>query len=470
MNIALALTFLAAPQAAPQTSVDTLQIAMTRGGVRVEVSAKPAPGALEVQTAFGVFHTPLDPVAIVLESPRHARWRTELETNPKLSLMPTIEALDADGRIAELIDMIPSLEARLLEDELTVEAEHRRDELIAASNAIAGWGEVLDPLPGELTREERLLELWKRSLSADGARALLTGSRLLHEVTPGGAGIGDHQLNISQLRDGMRSHNPYLRRIASQISGKQLIFDASQNGWILIASIEDEHLIARAGAADGIVRVWPTQAREYWTDILLRWEDEYRGRAGWHLVDYLPNSAVAPVVGLVAASNKRVGRRFDVGNITLSVVNGRRKPSKYFGGLGKGTGDRNRMILEWAASANAASAASPASAVSAASAAPVPSPPPVALAAPGTPHCPNSGGRVVLSEGVNGTPGGPKGVNIATGLTNGSTAKVTKVSDALTESMKRSLNRLANDGKERDREAWVAWYGELLAKEAPKQP
>lgn len=466
MNFALTLAFLAAPQAAPSASVDTLQIAMTRSGVRLEVATKPAPGSLEVKTAFGVFHSPLDPVAIVLDSPRRARWRTELEANPRLSLMPTIEALDADGRIAELIDMVPTLEARLLQDELTIEAEHRRDELIAASNAIAGWGEVLDPLPGDLTREERLLELWKRTLAAEGASALLSGARLLHEVTPGGAGIGDHQLNISQLREGMRSRNPYLRRIAAQISGKQLIFDASQNAWILIASIEDEHLIARAGAADGIVRVWPTQAREYWTDILLRWEDDFRGRAGWHLVDYLPNSAAAPVVGLVAASDKRVGRRFDVGNITLSVVHGRRKPSKYFGGLGKGTGDRSRMISEWAASASAASAASPASAASAvsgASAAPARSAAPVALGNPGTAHCPSGGAKIVLSEGVNGTPGGPKGVNIATGLTNGSTAKVTKVNAALTDSLKRALDRLADDGKERDREAWIAWYEALLA-------
>jgi len=466
MSFAFALAFLAAPQVAPPASADTLQIAMTRGGVRLEVSAKPALGSLEVETAFGVFHTPLDPVAIVLESPRRARWRTELGSNPKLSLMPTIAALDADGRIAELIEMVPVLEARLLEDELTAEAEHRRDELIAASNAIANWGGMLDPLPGELTREERLIELWNRSLSAEGASALMCGARLLHEVTPGGAGIGDHQLNISQLREGMRSRNPYLRGIASQISGKQLIFDASQNAWILIASVEDEHLIARAGAANGIVRVWPTQAREYWTDILLRWEDEFRGRAGWHLVDYLPNSAVAPVVGLVAASDKRIGRRFDVGNITLTVVNGRRKPSKYFGGAGKGTGDRSRMISEWAASAHGASptSASPAALpASRASVAPA-SAAPVALAAPGTGHCPSGGARIVLSEGVSGTPGGPKGVNIASGLTNGSTAKVSKVSAALTDSMKRALIRLADDGEERDREAWVAWFEELLAR------
>jgi hypothetical protein len=419
MTLALALVFLAAPQAAPQASIDTLQIAMTRGGVRLEVAAKPAPGSREVKTAFGVFHTPLDPVAIVMESPRRARWRSELEANPALSLMPTIAALHADGRIAELIEMIPVLEARLLEDELTSKAEHRRDELIAASNAIAEWGEVLDPLPGDLTREERLIALWKRARSAEGASALLSGARLIFEVTPGGAGVGDHQLNLSQLREGLRSRNPYLRRIAAQISGKQLIFETGQNAMILMASIEDKHVVARDGAADGIVRVWPGQAREYWTDILLRWEDEYRGRAGWHLVDHLPREAAAPVVGVVAASGERVSRRFEVGDITLSVVSERRKPSKFFGG---------------STSAAASAAAG---------------------------DC--------LGSGVGFSGGAANGVTqgvgrVPRGLTNGSTAKVTKVNTALTESLKRALSRLADDGEERDREAWITWYEERLVK------
>jgi hypothetical protein len=328
------------------------------------------------------------------------------------------------------------LEARLLEDELTSEAEHRRDELIAASNAIANWGEKLDPLPGSLNREERLIALWKHARSAEGASALLSGSRLLLEVTPGGAGIGEHQLNMSQLREGMRSRNPYLRRIASQISGKQLIFDTGQNGMILIASIEDPHVVARDGAADGIVRVWPDQAREYWTDILLRWEDEYRGRAGWHLVDHLPREAAAPVVGVVAASGERISRRFDVGDITLSVVSERRKPNKFFGGSGASNPNRGASTAGAAASAAG--------------------------------EC--------TSSGVGFTGGAANGVTpgvgrVPRGLTNGSTAKVTKVNTALTESLKRALARLAEDGEERDREAWIAWYEELLAKEeAPKQP
>lgn len=436
MALTLALALLAVPQTAPPTPVDTLKIAMTRGGVRLEVSDVPKTGAREVATAFGVYHTPLDPVAIVMDSARRAPWRAELEANPSLSLLPSIAALDADGRIAELIEMIPVLEARLLEDELTKEAEHRRDELIAASHAIARWGEALDPLPGDLTREERILALWKRARRAEGATALLAGSRLLFEVTPGGAGFGDLQLDISQLREGMRSRNPYLRRVASQISGKQLIFEPGQNAMILIASIEDKHVVARDGAADGIVRVWPAQAREYWTDILLRWEDEYRGRAAWHLVDHLPHEAAAPVVGAVAASGERVSRRFDVGDLTLTVVSTRRKPSKMFAGSGT---NPNRTGSGSTAGA-AASAAN---------------------------ECTSSGVGITAGAGDAFTPGVGR---VPRGLTNGSTAKITKVNEALTESLKRALARLAEDGEERDRESWIAWYEKRLEEKFVHQP
>lgn len=329
MVVLLAVALFAAPQAQP-TPPETIPIAMTRGGVRVEVSEKPQPGALEVVTAFGVLYTPLDPIAIVLDTPRRDRWRKELESNASLALAPMIERYRAEGRVAELLEMIPLLESRLHEDELSREAEARRDELLAATRALAHWGENLDPLPGSLSRGERVEELWKRANKADGASCLLPGARLLGEITAGGSGVGDHQLPISALRDGMRSKNPYLRRIAFQISGKQMIFDGGQNTLILLASLKDEHLVARDGAADSIVQVWPGQAREYWTDVLMRWTDQARARAAWHLVDHLPMEASSPVVGAIASRDKRMGQRFQVGDLTLTVVSRKRRPVERF--------------------------------------------------------------------------------------------------------------------------------------------
>lgn len=430
MALSFALALLAAPQA-QATLPDTVPIAMTRGGVRIEVSEKPKPGALEVQTAYGVLYTPRDPVAIVMESPRRDTWRKELEANPELSLAPTIERFRADGRIAELLEMMPVLEARLHEVELSRQAEARRDELLDATRALAHWGEALDPLPGSLSRSERIEELWKRAKKAKGQHALLPGARLLGEITAGGAGYGDHQLPISALRDGMRSKNPYLRRVAFQISGKQLVYDGGQNSLILIASLDDTDVVARDGAADGIVRVWPEQAREYWIDTVLHWTDEQRSRAAWHLVQHLPDEAASPLVGTVAAAEAK-SRRFDVGDLTLTISTAKRRPSRIF----------------FDGSVNA--------------------PGTPRFGAPVNPDC--TGGMTVSGGASPGVTPGLDGGYVPRALTNGSSAKVTKVSPALTEALQRALDRLADDRVERDVADWIVWYEKRLAEELVQRP
>ena len=430
MALSFALALLAAPQA-QATLPDTVPIAMTRGGVRIEVSEKPKPGALEVQTAYGVLYTPRDPVAIVMESPRRDTWRKELEANPNLSLAPTIARFRAEGRIAELLEMMQVLESRLHEEELSREAEARRDELLDATRALAHWGEALDPLPGSLSRGERIEELWKRAKKAKGQHALLPGARLLGEITAGGAGFGDHQLPISALRDGMRSKNAYLRRLAFQISGKQLIYDGGQNSLILIASLDDADVVARDGAADGIVRVWPEQAREYWIDTVLHWTDEQRSRAAWHLVQHLPKEAASPLVGTVAAADAK-SRRYEVGDLTLTISTAKRRPSRIFFDGGLNAAGTPRF---------------------------------------GAPYNPDCSGGIAVTGGSSPavTPGLDAGY-VPRALTNGSSAKVTKVSPALTEALQRALDRLADDRVDRDVADWIVWYEERLAEELVQRP
>lgn len=431
MSISLALVLLVAPQAAP-APVDTVQIAMTRGGVRIEVEQAPAVGAVEFPTPFGMYYTPRDPVALVLESPRRAPWRDELTKDPEMSLAPTIAALDSDGRIDELLQLMPVLEARLHEDELSRAAEQRRDELIAATRALEAWGARLDPLSGDLDREERIEELWKRSRKAKGAHALLPGARLTAELAPLG-GVGDFQLSISDVRDGMRAKNPFLRRTTSLIHGKQMFFDGAQNTLVLLASIEDAHPAARDGAAAGIVQTWPGQAREYWIDILLRWTDRARARAAWHLVQHLPQEAAGPVVGAVAASDERVSKRFDVGDLTLTVVTSKRRPSEIFFDGGVRIRDRGGIGVV------------------------------------------SDVGECVGGVAVTGTPGqgvtnGANAGHVPRGLTNGSSAKITKLSPALTEALQRALDELVDDGSERDRAAWIAWYEDQVEARTAQQP
>ena len=434
MNLAFALTLLAA---SPQTPAapETVPLAMTRSGVRLEVVEKPQPGALEVRTAWGMYYTPRDPVAIVMDAPRRSTWRTELEADPNRPLGPTIAELEADGRVGELLELIPILEARLLAPEVSAQAEQRRDELLAATRAVSAWGGRLDPLPGDLSRAERLEELWKRARKAKGADALLPGGRLLSEITPGGAGVGDHQLSISDLRDGMDAKNAYLRRVAFQISGKEVIYDGGQNTLILLASLDDGHPVARDGAADGIVRVWPEQAREYWIATLLRWKEVPRHRAAWHLVHHLPQEAAAPLVGTLASSEERVGRRFEVGDLTMSVVKQARQPARIFFDGNLRQNDSTGASMG---------------------------------ALPRTTHCPTTG--VTLGAAPGSATTGLNAGRVPRGLTNGSTAKVTAVTEGLSDALSRALAELTSDRVERDVQGWVSWYEAKVEEQLAQKP
>lgn len=144
-----------------------------------------------------------------------------------------------------------------------------------------------------------------------------------------------------------------------------------------------------------------------------------------------------------------------MGDLTLSVVNGRRKPSKYFGGVTKATDAVSLRLASQAMEAGVAGV-SPAS---------IPAVP-IHLIQTECGISYSTGGVQSGGEGLK----GPEGARITSGLTNGSTAKVSKVSPALTESLKRALARLADDDVERDRAAWVSWYEGLIAPKAPKQP
>lgn len=270
-----------------------MHIAMTRDGVRLEVEVEPAIGARDVLTAFGTYRSPLDPVAVVMEFPRGTKWRHELSANPSQSLLPRITLLDTDGRIAELIELIPILESRLLKDQVSALAQARTAELLAATDAISRWGSRLDPLPSRLARDKRIKELWKRTRAADGGLTLLLGSRLRVEVEPAGNGIGDQQLGLSDIQAGMRSRDPYLRYVAMQISAKQLMFDSSHYAKLLLASVEDKHILARAGAANGSFETWPRESTNFWRHVLgSRGNGPERIRAAQHLARHLKEDGI----------------------------------------------------------------------------------------------------------------------------------------------------------------------------------
>lgn len=470
MLSSLLLALAPAAQAVPPAP-DTALLAMTRDGVRVEVVQAPAVGALEVRTPWGLLRTPLDPVAVVLRTPRAAPWRMELAADPGHDLGPSIDALASDGRLGELLAMWQMLDERVravepgaresLDAAELAEYERRREELLRATRALESWGTRLDPLPGDLTRAERVEELWDLTRQAPGPAALLPGTRLLDEIILGQGGVGDLQLSLTALRDGLRASNPCVRRVAAKISGKELISEPAQNAMVLVASLEDEHPVARDGAADGSVRVWPDLAREYWTDTLLRWREPFRTRAAWHLVDHLPFDAAAPLVAALASEDVRPGQRVEVNEqITITVVTGSRKPNQYF--------VRTRPTATPSSLTGSAGLFLPSGTGSPASAARG-GPPAAGSSAPpsgtGGGECPSGaavtgGSGNLIEDGI-----GSAGL-VPRALTNRSANKVTRLEDGVRAALTRALARLAGEGRERDRDAWLAWF----AKQSARQP
>ncbi len=294
LTLALNLVFLTTPQSAASKPVEWMLIAMTRDGVRLEVEFAPAVGARDIKTAFGTYSSPLDPVAVVMKFPRETKWRQELIANPAQSLIPSIAQLDTDGRVSELIELTPMLEARLLASQDPATGKVCTADLLAATEAVSRWGSRLDPLPSRLSRDKRVKELWKRTRAADGARTLLLGSRLLAEVETARDGVGDRQLGLSDIGTGMRSRSPYLRYVAMQISSKQLMLDSSHNAKLLIASVEDEHVLARAGAAKGSFDAWPREAVNFWKHVLgSKGSAPERIRAARHLARHLKKDGIS---------------------------------------------------------------------------------------------------------------------------------------------------------------------------------
>ncbi len=325
-TLILAVAQTPAAQAVPAEAQRSV-VAMTKDGIRLEVSAAPAVGDAEVMTAYGRYFTPLDPVAVVLALPKRDLWRNELKADPTMSMLPVISSTNGDGRIYDLIEMADTLEhlwRTTKDDKLKLQ---RSKEINAVSNALWKWGQRLDPVPKGLDQDERVEWLWKRLRKTEGPEALLSGGRLLEEVVQARGGVGRRQVSITELSRAIGEKNPYIAHSAARIAAFQHVMDVALGSYILSNSIAHEHPAAREGCAIGIAQLYPNHARLYWADTLFGAEDDYRIIAAWHLVNHLPKQADGPLVAALAATTTTASRQITVGGLTLRVEDRRRKPT-----------------------------------------------------------------------------------------------------------------------------------------------
>ncbi|MCH2101883.1 MAG: hypothetical protein MK209_08175 [Planctomycetes bacterium] len=298
------------PAAAPPPDL----FAMTRSGVQVEVSERPMRGALDLVTPFGIYHTPTDPVAVVLERKRDRAWMATLRAAPDASLVPAIETFAENGQVSALIEIA----------EVAIRRS-RADEVRAALTAIEVWGAHFDPVEDGIEGASRIDWLWERVQSEKGLSKLLIGARLASEVTFGQNGVGDRQLTLTTLSRALESSDPLVQRVTLLVTRAQLMDDPRFGARVQQMSLFGNRInFDLAGAT--AVQLRPTAAREYWVKALMRAEDKTRINAAIQLANHLPKYAPKPFVMLMAIGDRKAPAKFRFLGGSIQVVVDRSDP------------------------------------------------------------------------------------------------------------------------------------------------
>ncbi len=318
MLCVLVLTWpLAAQQpAATATPVDVF--AMTKSGVQIEVSERPKRGQLDIKTPFGMYHTPLDPVQILVSRVRDRSWRTLLDRTPDASLVPTIEAMSANGQISALLEIVPDVLAR-----------NREIEIWLTLGKLEEFGASVDPVPKHLNRGKRLEWLLANRRQARGPSRLLWNARYLKEL-PRLASYWE-RLEIRKefmWSRGLKKEDVLERRFEIQLAAHFLESDPSFGARARELSLYGEPAL-RDVAAASILALWPEAAREYWVSGLLRGQDSVRTIAAQHLARHLPEYAPKPFAYLLAAEGYPFSQSFEFVGKDVRVVNEREAPGRY---------------------------------------------------------------------------------------------------------------------------------------------
>ncbi len=269
---------------------NSVRVAVLASGARVECLPGARRGDLSLATPFGRLETAADPVAEVADASGEVQLlRAMREADPKA----WVARASRRGLLGELVN-----EADASPPGLSDEA---REGLFAE---LEKFGARLDPVPARVPWEDRTAWLWKRlAEAAPGEGALLTG-RLLSEI-PAAAVPSDRRLGLADLRRGLRSRNPVLRRAAAAAALRQKERDLRRP--LLKTSLEDPEAPVRLAGARALAGIDPAEALGRWT--LALWHERKeppRVRAAAYLGRF-GNSATVDALMLPLAAAAQAG-------------------------------------------------------------------------------------------------------------------------------------------------------------------
>lgn len=307
--LTLGMVQVVVPVAAPEDL-----IAITRDGVQIEVLSEPAKGALEVQTPFGLYRTAADPIKMAFSRKRDRSWVERMRRDSSFSLVPIAKDLRDNGQISALLELADAAWRR-----------GRLSEIRASFRGLEDWGSRLDPVPPELSGNERIDWLWTAVQEEKSVRSLLYAGRLISEITPGRYGVGDRQLSFTEVRRGLRHDNNLARRAAAWVAQVELLDDVYLSSDLMYLSLFGPPTL-RGRAADSAAYIHPEGSREYWVRALLRAEDLTRLRAAQAFVHAMPRYAPKAIGHVLSAVGKRAPQRYRYAGHDMQVVVDRREP------------------------------------------------------------------------------------------------------------------------------------------------
>ncbi len=324
MLLAAAVLSLAAPaplaQEAEPGSVDPVLLAVTRSGVRIEVTEEPDRGALEIQTPYGVLSTPTDPVAVVVRSSARRDWLDPAYEAPGKASLELIEELRADGRIGELLELAEYAKARWTgpEDGLR---------LIAVLAALEHWGARLRMVPSDVDWEDQTEWLWEQIMREKGPRVHLLTGALVDELPVYSDTSTLRRLRSSDLADGRDHRRADVRRATALAEGKQTDADRLRLVFLLDRSLREPHPAVRDAYGWAAFRSWGDVADSFWFMAVTRGKERERIAAAEQLASHGGDRAVDFLAFALSAHEVRTGRRFELAGKDVQVVKDTKSPS-----------------------------------------------------------------------------------------------------------------------------------------------
>lgn len=264
-----ALLLLSAGIAPPLTELQS-KLARLEDGTRIHCENAEA-GAEAFETEWGRFLCPGNPVVDVIDATADAKALDALreydfnaylqQCSKRGHLQPLLDAANLRGKKAEAVDQ-PTVLA-----------------------ALEAWGPYFDPVPSRIEASERVSYLWEQLEKAKAGEAALLTGRMLAEMDRKLGTAHYKKVTLADLRRGLRSKSPGLRRAAALVGQKQ----QEQQFWkpMLAASIKDEHSGVRAACAASVYAMDSEKALSGFSSALWRGKnDNERVAAAEHLGDY----------------------------------------------------------------------------------------------------------------------------------------------------------------------------------------